>query len=244
MKNLLLNLLFSLVASTAFGQTIEAPTYYPGDTWVYQDTTEKGATGWNQTKVEISLTRSTGSHIYYTTRTSGSTQPQRDLVAGAFWSRVRNVNGKETLVNKPLSFPLYPDKTWEVHYSEQHPNKTIKTEEWLAKYTVIGNEAVEVGAGKFDAIKIEAEGTWVAELEPKTSVVQGAQTTTTGTTVVSQVQKPTQKTATGRTYKAFWYVPEIKRWVKSVEEYYGSGGEKSERFTEELISFKSPAEKK
>jgi hypothetical protein len=42
----------------------------------------------------------------------------------------------------------------------------------------------------------------------------------------------------GRTYKAFWYVPEVRRWVKSVEEYYGSGGVRNERYTAELESFK------
>jgi hypothetical protein len=33
-------------------------------------------------------------------------------------------------------------------------------------------------------------------------------------------------------------VPEVKRWVKSVEEYYGSGGVRNERYTGELESFK------
>jgi hypothetical protein len=33
----------------------------------------------------------------------------------------------------------------------------------------------------------------------------------------------------------------VKRWVKSVEEYYSSGGVRNERYSEELESFK-PAE--
>jgi hypothetical protein len=55
-----------------------------------------------------------------------------------------------------------------------------------------------------------------------------------------QSQKVTPQTATGRLYKAFWYVPEIKRYVKSVEEYYNAGGVRNERYTEELDSFKVP----
>ena len=47
----------------------------------------------------------------------------------------------------------------------------------------------------------------------------------------------TDRTVAGRTYKAFWYVPEVRRWVKSVEEYYGSGGVRNERYTDELESF-------
>ena len=38
-------------------------------------------------------------------------------------------------------------------------------------------------------------------------------------------------TAAGYRYKAFWYVPEVGRWAKSVEEYYGSNGVRNERYT-------------
>ena len=42
----------------------------------------------------------------------------------------------------------------------------------------------------------------------------------------------------GRTYRAFWYVPELKRWAKAVEEYYGANGVLMERTSSELESFK------
>ena len=238
MKNKLNILAFMFVSSAAIAELINAPAYKPGDSWLYQDTVEKGATGWNQTRTEISISRTTATSIYYTSKLSGSTQPPRDLLSGNDWSRIRNVNGKETLVNKPLSFPLDMGKNWEIQYTERQPNKDHKFEQWDAKYTVVGPETIEVPAGKFNAIKVEAEGTWVAELEPKATVVQGVQSTASGTTMISQIQKPTVVTATGRTYKAFWYVPEVKRWVKSVEEYYGANGERNERYTDELISFK------
>ena len=35
--------------------------------------------------------------------------------------------------------------------------------------------------------------------------------------MMTQVQNTTPKETSGRTYKAFWYVPEVKRWVKSVQ---------------------------
>ena len=43
---------------------------------------------------------------------------------------------------------------------------------------------------------------------------------------------------TGHTYKTFWYAHEVKRWVKSVEEYAASGQLGNERHTAELESFK------
>jgi hypothetical protein len=103
---------------------------------------------------------------------------------------------------------------------------------------VVGFESIEVPAGKFNALKIEAEGRWTAELEPTQTVVQGAQSNAGGTSMVTQMQKTTEKTVSGRTYKAFWYVPGVRRWVKSVEEYYGNGGVRNERYTGELEALK------
>jgi hypothetical protein len=237
-------LLAALVCGEAFAaisvsaQTVNAPITKAGDTWTYKTTTERGASGWNQTRDDTTVSRVTSSTIYYTVKSSGSTQAPKELFAGLDWSRVRDIDGKETVVNRPLAFPLTVGKAWEVRYTEPHPNKTFRSEEWTHKYTVVGFESVEVPAGKFNALKIEAEGRWTAELEPSQTVVQGAQSNAGGTSMVTQTQKTTDKTVSGRTYKAFWYVPEVRRWVKSVEEYYGSGGVRNERYTGELESLK------
>ena len=225
-------------AASASAESMNAPSVKAGDAWIYKSTTEKGASGWNQTHDETAVSRVTSSTIYFTVKATGSTQPAKELFAGVDWSRVRDIDGKETVVNKPLAFPLATGKTWEVRYTEAHPNKQFRSEEWAHKYTVVGVEAVEVPAGKFNALKIEAEGRWTAVLEPTQTVVQGAESNSEGTSVVTQTQKTADKTVSGRTYKAFWYVPEVRRWVKSVEEYYGSGGVRNERYTGELESLK------
>lgn len=237
-KVYVLALLVIASSAPALAQNVNAPTIKAGDTWTYKTTNEKGASGWNQTHDETTVSRVTSSAIYYTVKANGSTQPAKELFAGVDWSRMRDIDGKETVVNRPLSFPVTTGKAWEIHYTEQHPNKTFKSEEWVHKYTVVGYESVEVPAGKFNALKIEAEGRWTAELEPTQTVVQGAESNSAGTSMVTQTQKTTDKTVSGRTYKAFWYVPEVRRWVKSVEEYYGSGGVRNERYTGELESFK------
>jgi hypothetical protein len=71
---------------------------------------------------------------------------------------------------------------------------------------------------------------WTAELAPAQTIIQGSQTVQNNTTMITQVQKTTATPITGRTNKAFWYAPEIKRWVKTVEEYYGSNGVRNERY--------------
>jgi len=238
LQKLYLSVLLMSAPQAVWADGVNAPAIKAGDTWTYKTTTEKGTSGWVQSHDETTVSRVTSSSIYYTVKTSGSTQPEKELFAGADWSRVRDIDGKETVINKPLSFPLVAGKVWEVHYTEQHPNKMHRSEEWNNKYTVVGYESVEVPAGKFNALKIEAEGRWTAELEPTQTVVQGAQLNAGGTTMVTEAQKTTDKTVSGRTYKAFWYVPEVKRWVKSVEEYYSSGGVRNEKYTGELESFK------
>ena len=238
-----MKLLFTLsgivLSASCLAQAIDAPVLKTGDDWIYKNTTEIGANNWTQTKLEVKVVRVTASSLYYSDKVSGSSQAERESIAGTDWSRIRSVNGKETVVNRPFSFPLTKGKTWEINYKEDHPNSQHIYEQWTTKYTVVGYETIEVPAGKFNALKIEAEGNWIAENSPAQSVVQGASTNTDGAILLTQVQKAVSGPITGRTYRAFWYVPEIKRWVKSVEEYYSSGGQRSSRYTGELESFKA-----
>ena len=225
--------------SAAWADTLDRPSVKTGDTWTYRSTTERGSSGWSQTDEEITVTRVTSTAIFIATKAVGSTQPAKEIIVGPDWSRMRDVNGKETVVNRPLAFPLADGKSWDVTYEEQNPNKNHKSEKFDNHFVVVGYETVEVPAGKFRALKIESEGHWEAQIAPGQSVVQGAQTGQGGATVVTQVQNTSERNTSGRLYKAFWYVPEVKRWVKSVEEYYSSGGVRNERYAQELQSFKA-----
>lgn len=226
------------LSSIAWSQPLDRPSVAVGDTWVYRSTTERGSSGWNQTDEEVKVTRVTPTAIFLATKAAGSTQPPKEMFVGPDWSRVRDVNGKETVVNRPLEFPLSDGKSWDVVYTEQNPNKNHKSETFNSHFSVVGYETVDVPAGKFRALKIESEGHWEAEIAPSQSVVQGAQSAQGDATMVTKVQSTTERKASGRLYKAFWYVPQVKRWVKSVEEYYSSSGVRNERYSEELESFK------
>jgi hypothetical protein len=239
-KQLLSGLVGLVLCSSAWSEApIERPAVKEGDTWTVRSTTEKAPAAWNQTHNEITVTRVTSSTIFLSVKAAGSTQPPREIFVGADWARLRDVNGKETVVNRPVVFPLSQGKSWDVAYSEDNPNKNHKSEKFNTHFTVVGLETVEVPAGKFQAWKIEADGRWQAELAPGQNVVQSAQSGQSGATLVTQVQNTTAHETTGRLYKAYWYVPEMKRWVKSVEEDYSSGGVRNARYTEELESFKA-----
>jgi len=238
-----LPLLISLAAPVLVNaESMSAPKLNPGDTWTYVETVETAPNGWRQTHDEIVVLRTTSDHIYFETKQAGTTQAANELVEGADWSRSRNVNGTETMVNRPLSFPLSVGKTWQVKYTEAHPNVKHDSESVDTRFKVVGPESVEVPAGKFEAIKIEAEGQWTAQTAPMQSATTGTVANQAGATIVMQTRRASPVVATGRLYKAFWYVPEIGRWVKSDEEYYGSNGVRTQRFTSELESFKHAAQ--
>jgi hypothetical protein len=226
------------LSATAVAQAIESPPIKPGDSWIYRVTREKGTAGSSQRREEITVVRMTSSSIYATVKEPGSTQVPREVVSPADWSRARNVNGQETVVNKPLSFPLSVGQSWTVEYSEDHPNAVHKSESAKSTNKVVGFEDIEVPAGKFHAVKIEVEGRWTAQMAPRVAAAVGTDTSADGTRVTAVTKKVADTTVTGRFYKAFWYVPEVKRWVKSVEEYYSGGGVRSESVVEELESYK------
>jgi hypothetical protein len=240
MRSLTFALACIVSAFPCAAQTIDAPVIKAGDTWVYRMTDERAPNGWNQRREELTVNRVTASTIYYEIKQSGSTQPSREVITGRDWSHIRNVNGKETIVNRPLFFPLAVGKSWDFQFSEQNPNKTYKWTQHDAKFVVAGVEPIVVPAGKFNALKIEAEGHWSGELAPTQTVVQGAQSSQSGTTMVTDMRTTLPDTrVTGRSYRAYWYVPEIKRWVKSVEEHYNTSGIRSSRYMMELESFKA-----
>jgi hypothetical protein len=225
-----------LLCASAQAQTAERPAVQVGDTWTYRQATETHA-GFKEEREVYDVTRTTASSIYFDARQAGSSQPPKNLFTGPDWRRIRAVNGVETVVNQPFDFPLAAGKHWDLHYREDHPNKGHAWEDFSLTYTVAGIEQVEVPAGKFDAIKVEAEGHWLAEVAPSSTVAMAAQGTSGNAAIATQVNTATAHRAEGRVYKAFWYVPAVRRWVKSVEEFYSSGGERSERTTTELESY-------
>ena len=239
-NSLRLGAVLAVVSAGAMAQSVESPAVKVGDTWTYRMTTEKGPNGWTQARDDITVSRVSQSTIFFDVKQTGSTQAPREIFAGNDWSRSRDVGGKETVVNRPFQFPMSQGKSWELSFTDGSPgNKNHKSEKFDTRYSVVGWEMIEVPAGKYRALKIEAEGHWQAELAPGQTVMQGAQSNAGGTTMATEVKNVAAGETSGRLYKAYWYVPEIKRWVKSVEEDYSSGGVRNERFTQELESFKA-----
>lgn len=214
-----------------------APKILPQDTWTFRNTVEKRGT-FRQTRWATTVVRASATSMAIESKEVDSTLPPTERLSGADWSRSRSVNGHQTVVNQPLKFPLVVGKDWTIDYTEKDPNRQHSSEHIQTKYTVVGPDDVTVPAGTFHAVKIEADGEWEATVAPAVSNVSGSRIDAAGATTVMQTNKIKPTGASGHLYKAFWYVPAVKKWVKSVEEYYDANGVRNERWSEELESYK------
>ncbi len=230
---------FGMLTSTgALAQTASAPAVAANDTWTYSTTSEVGG-NFRQVREEMTVDHTSAGAIAVTERTLDSNAPARQVIMNADWSRARSVNGHQIVVNQPLEFPLRVGKSWTIEYTEDNPNRQHTSEHYRSPYKVTSWEDVTVPAGTFHALKIEVDGEWSAAIAPAVTAVGGARVDRFGATGVTQATRIPASTASGRTYKAFWYVPEVKRWVKSVEEYYSSNGQRTASYRSELASYKT-----
>ncbi len=229
MRSVVAALLLTVLASPAWADEVDAPELKPTDTWTYSETVE-GVRGWHQTHVDITVLRTAKSYTVISFKEVGSPLAPTERMVGSDWSRMRSINGKEQVYNKRFDFPMSVGKAWNVDYTEDSPNRQVKSQHVHLEYGVTGWENVTVPAGTFKAMKIEADGQWTAEIAP--AVTMAARTDAAGAAMQTNTIAP--KTVTGRLYKAYWYVPAVKRYVKAVEEVYNAGGTRTRRLTEEM----------
>jgi hypothetical protein len=230
-----------LIAAPALAapDTAGPPAVREKDAWAYVETYERPPGVWRQTHSELSVVHVMDDAIAISTHQVGDSATPQERMLGRDWSRFRSIGGKEVVVNRPVAFPLDVGKSWDLQYLDDAPsNHTHKTETITEHYRVVGLEDVDVPAGHFHAYKIEVNGHWTAEVATGATAVAVAHADARGSSTETAAVRPMHGAVEGRLYKAFWYVPEVRRWVKSVEEYYDANGNRNERFTAELESWR------
>jgi hypothetical protein len=236
MFRILLAAMGALLVTGAEAQDLKLPKFAPEDSWVYHQTIQKGdKTEANDT--EVSVVRSDDQDLLVSIKAVGSARPPVEVMFKPDWAKFRSVNGVETVVGRPLAFPLAPGKSWNVNFVENNPSPRFVRETIDITYKVAGWEDLTTPAGPFKALKIEGKGTWLADSPARVqtnSVLakQGAAVAQSSQNVVQAAQR-----ATGRMYHVVWYVPEVKRWVKSSDETLSSSGQVSESEEAELTAF-------
>lgn len=230
----LATMLIAVAGAAGAAGTVKAPELAPGDTWTYAEE-NPSPQGQRTSHTLMTLVRADKDGILVTVQPAGSPGPSSERLMGPDWSRVRSVNGRQTVVNQPLQFPLAPGKTWRVAYTEFAPGDRRHTREgWDMTMRVTGWESVDVPAGTFRALKIEGVGTWTADTPASVVVARGR--APNGAEIAS-ARRNAGTTVSGRYFKTFWYVPEVHRWVKSEEDYFSSNGVRSGHSTADLEAF-------
>ena len=188
MTRALVSILLFAVPLLGAGQP-DAPVRRPeirvGDSWTYRSTNVL-APG---TDVQESRVSFSDDKVILLVSTRKSDGKEYDSSWTPEWNAVTSYAG---LMFRPHSglfrFPLRIGDKYEVKYDLLQPRVNRPESSTTGTVTVAGWESVEVPAGKFRAIKLQLE-----------SIVQPSDGSS----------RPFPR------YGAFWYVPDVRRWVKS-----------------------------
>jgi len=226
-----------LFAAPARAVDLDQPKFAEGDVWLY-GTVHKTQNEANERDFEYSFIRVQGDRMVVAAKEVGATKPPMERLTPLDWSRTRSVNGVETTVSRPFAFPLAAGKSWRVEFTEANPTQQMASIHYEVTYKVVGPETVKTTAGEYKAIKIEGNGTWTGEIAARvfnnsaiTKLAPNSAITSSGQNVIAG------KRLTGRIYRLYFYAPEVKRWVKLLEESYGPNGETTDSYAETLKDF-------
>jgi len=199
-------LAFPVVCAAQGDAPVARPEVKVGDRWIYHH--------WNQLfrklekTYELRVSFADRNAIY--TVVKDQDQRESEAIWNSDWNSSQSVLGGG-VINPHTGFFRFPLKigdtyqtSFEIAFPQRGPHRFRR--EYTIK--VVGWEEVEVAAGKFRALKLEAEGSW-QRLDARGS---------------------------GQLRSAFWYVPEAKRWVKNILEVHGPAGPLVS-LVEELVLF-------
>ena len=231
------------LAAPAQAGELDQPHFAPGDSWVYDIVVAKKGVAPRDLQTEFAVSRLEGDRMLVSISTVGSSKPPIEHLSPLDWSRERSVNGVETVVNRPLAFPLALGKSWRVDFTEVNPTVQIAREESTTVYKVDGWETIKTPAGEFKTLKIEGNGNWVADTSPRviSNAVVGK---SANGGAASRVDKNViaARRVTGRIYRVLYYAPTVKRWVKSLEETYDNNDDVANSETSELKAYHAGSE--
>jgi hypothetical protein len=230
----------SLIASSAISAQdtpVQSPVLKVGDAWVFDDVSERGTAGFSEARINMVVERLGGETMTVGVKREGAPTAFEDHIVGADWSQRRLVDGQQTVTTRPLQFPMNVGRKWTVEYVDATRRGNQLSAHIRRTYSVAGWVDVTVPAGHFHAIEIVAEGTDEGTIEVPSVAGATAMAASSGSTSISHAQRGGVGKLTRVTHAEFYYVPEVKNWVKSVEEQYNTDNVRLSRQTRSLVSF-------
>jgi hypothetical protein len=234
-------MVFAIVPLAALAPSptpIAAPDLKPGDTWVFDRSTERGTSGFSDQHLDLRIEHVGVDTMVVGIKPDGSPNDFEDHVVGSDWSQRHIIDGKQTPTAQPLAFPLEVGKTWTSGFVDSTRYGLQVSAEHQTTHKVTGWEDVTTPAGTFHALRIESDDKVKAQFIAANAAIGGAVATADGATVVAKTNHSGPHTEYAEILSTFYYVPEIKYWAKSVEDTYNSDNVRTRRQTNSLISFK------
>ncbi len=218
--------------------SVPAPDLKTGDSWVFDRAIQRGTSGYAAQRFILKVQHASADGMVIGIKPEGSPVDFEDHAIGSDWSQRRIIDGVQTTTGRPLSFPLAVGKTWTSSYTDPTRHCLQASAEHHETYKVAGWEDVTTPAGVFHTLKIEAEDKIKAQFVAASGAIGGAVTTADGSTIIAHTDRSGPRTVYGEEFSTFYYAPEIKYWVKSVEETYNGENIRTELRTNTLVSFK------
>lgn len=203
-------------AATA-ANPISQPAFNAGDSWVFDEAHQKGNSGFSQSRTDVIIDRVDDDTMTVGGKIDGAPTNYTDSIVGLDWSKRVTIDGKQVVTTRPLSFPLTVGSTWSSDY-DLPPAGNQKNTHFHGTYKVVGWEDVTVPAGTFHALKVEEHGTGDAVVQIPAIAVSAAASTGPGANGLTHVQRASTRILHVTTYSEVYYVPDIKYWVKNVQE--------------------------
>jgi len=228
-----------VMALAAEPAVVSAPALQAGDTWVFDRAREQGTAGFAQRRVDLTIERLGTDTMQVGIKNDGAPTGFEDHMLGLDWSQRRLIGSQQEVTGRPFAFPMKVGSTWTTDFVDNRQIGLRTSAHFHVTYKVVGWEDVTVPAGTFHALKIEANGIVDATVKASTTAVAGGAVTSSGGTAISQVKKTPAGIVHSITYGVQYYVPEIKYYVKSIQEEYNSENVRTVRDTDSLVSFKA-----
>ena len=220
-------------------KSVAAPAFTVGDAWVFQDTTEKGTSGFDQKIIDMTIERIEGPTMVIGLKADGAPGGYEDHLAGSDWSQRHIVDGEEQVTTRPFTFPLRLHQSWSVDFTDSTRRGNQISMHVRRTYTVVGWTDVTVPAGTYHALEIKAEGVDEGTIEVPSTAVGGTAVSSQGAGSFAQAHRGGIGHMTRRTYEEMYYVPSTKNYVKSVDEQYNTDNIRIRRGTRVLVSYRA-----
>jgi hypothetical protein len=219
-------------------QVLPLPTYAEGDTWVFDRTHLNGAK-FTQERVALRVERVSEDKIILGGKLDGAPGEFEDHLVNRDMSETSLLNDKVQTTNRLMSFPMHIGDTWKEDFVDPRHKGPQQSAHIERTSKVIGWEDVTVPAGTFHALKIETNGKLTGQMYFAATAVGAVAASPDGSTGVAHTERAHSGEVTEISYRVVYYVPELKYYVKAVNEQYNAQGVRVKRDTSELVSFKA-----